>query len=461
MESGRNGIHLHNIAIVLEQYLNWFEALLNARMKDYFEDGMNVNLFADHCLNFPQLELGTPFELTVAEHELCDEEILILLLALVPQIRPQLLDIFFTKNTLFDRGFSEFGGLKSEAHGGFIPTAETAGFLIWGNNLQHRLQNRYLFEAKSRLFRLQMLQAQTHLAKDAELSFPLILSDEIRGYFLSGIIPEQSYGPQFPARRISTNMEWEDLIVDQSTAEDLEEVYAWLKHEGNLLNDWGLGKIIKPGFRSLFYGPPGTGKSLAASLLGKLTGREVYRIDLSLVVSKFIGETEKNLATVFDVAKEKKWILFFDEADALFGKRSQASSANDRFANQEVSFLLQRIEDFAGTVILASNFKNNIDAAFMRRFQSVVHFTKPDETLRLRLWQMAFSVDIPVSPTVDLQLLAAQYELTGGEIVNVVRYAALKALRSPGKRVTMDFLLNGIRKELLKDGRMFEQLRDE
>jgi len=130
--------------------------------------------------------------------------------------------------------------------------------------------------------------------------------------------------------------------------EEVEEIKAWIEHRQTLMRDWGLEKQIKPGFRSLFYGPPGTGKTFTASLLGKSTGLDVYRIDLSLVVSKYIGETEKNLSTVFDQAERNDWILFFDEADALFGKRTQVSSSHDRYANQEVAYLLQRVEDFCG-----------------------------------------------------------------------------------------------------------------
>lgn len=141
---------------------------------------------------------------------------------------------------------------------------------------------------------------------------------------------------------------------------------AMIEHRHTLLDDWQLQDKIQPGFRSLFYGPPSTGKRLTASLLGKVTDLPVYRVDLAMVVSKYIGETEKNLAKVFNQAEKNDWILFFDEADALFGKRSETNSSNDRHANQEVVFLLQRIEHFPGIILLATNLKTNIDAAFAR-----------------------------------------------------------------------------------------------
>src|SRR5204863_2251929 len=134
-------------------------------------------------------------------------------------------------------------------------------------------------------------------------------------------------------------------------------------------------------------GPPGTGKTLTAGLLGKEFNKDVYRVDLSQIVSKYIGETEKNLSKIFDRAEHKDWILFFDEADALFGKRTNVQSSHDKYANQEVSYLLQRVEDYAGLLILSSNFKNNLDDAFIRRFHEVVHFPLPDARQRLILWE--------------------------------------------------------------------------
>jgi SpoVK/Ycf46/Vps4 family AAA+-type ATPase len=160
-----------------------------------------------------------------------------------------------------------------------------------------------------------------------------------------------------------------------------------------------MGKQIAPVYRALFYGPSGTGKTLTATLLGKEFSREVYRVDLSQVISKYIGETEKNLEKIFVQAENKNWILLFDEADALFGKRTQTKSSNDKYANQEVSYLLQRVENFNGLIVLASNFKNNIDDAFLRRFNSIINFTKPNVEERLELWTKA----LPKNATIKKQ----------------------------------------------------------
>ncbi|MFM7461119.1 MAG: ATP-binding protein, partial [Burkholderiales bacterium] len=214
---------------------------------------------------------------------------------------------------------------------------------------------------------------------------------------------------------------------------------------------------IKRGYRSLFYGPPGTGKTLTATLIGKNAGVDVYRIDLSMVVSKFIGETEKNLASVFDQAENKNWVLFFDEADALFGKRTQTSSSNDRYANQEVAYLLQRVEDFPGIVILATNMRANIDEAFARRFQSMVHFPMPDAKQRKRLWETVLRDLKRLADDVNLDQLAEAYELSGGAIANVVRYGAISALQRGQTRIAYTDLQRGIAKELRKEGRTVSQ----
>jgi len=262
-------------------------------------------------------------------------------------------------------------------------------------------------------------------------------------------------GETLPAQRVTTGLEWSDLVLPAPTLAQLEEVRDWLTHGDTLLHVWGMHSRLRPGYTCLFHGPPGTGKTLSACLLGKLCAREVYRIDLSMVVSKYIGETEKNLARVFDLAERRGWILFFDEADALFGQRTRVDSAHDRYANQEVSYLLQRIEDFSGVVILSSNLRANIDEAFLRRFQSVIAFPMPKAAERQRLW--AEAVPRPLAPDgeLDFAALAERHEVSGGTIMNVIRYAALRSLVRGDRRLAADDINDGLRRELLKEGRGF------
>jgi SpoVK/Ycf46/Vps4 family AAA+-type ATPase len=172
-----------------------------------------------------------------------------------------------------------------------------------------------------------------------------------------------------------------------------------------------------------------------------------------MIVSKYIGETEKNLSKIFDIAQHKNWILFFDEADALFGKRTAASSSNDRHANQQTAYLLQRIEDFPGIVILATNLKANMDDAFTRRFQAMIHFNMPSAEERYQLWNNAFSETCTLHPDIDLYKIAEEYELAGGSIINVLRFCALSAIRRNDSVVTKQELLAGLRREFKKENK--------
>jgi SpoVK/Ycf46/Vps4 family AAA+-type ATPase len=175
---------------------------------------------------------------------------------------------------------------------------------------------------------------------------------------------------------IFTERSWADLALTERAVQQVEEIKAWLKQSTPVTRESAQKKTkLTQGYRCLFYGPPGTGKTSTAALIGKELHMPVHKIDLALVVSKYIGETEKNLELLFDRAENAGWILFFDEADALFGKRTNVRDAHDRYTNQEVSSLIKRIEDYKGLVILATNMKGNIDEAFIRRFNSIIHFT--------------------------------------------------------------------------------------
>jgi SpoVK/Ycf46/Vps4 family AAA+-type ATPase len=216
----------------------------------------------------------------------------------------------------------------------------------------------------------------------------------------------------------------------------------------------GYGKKLKSGYLALFYGPSGTGKTLTATLLGKYTGKDVFRIDLSRVVSKYIGETEKNLAKLFDKAEHKNWILFFDEADALFGKRTDIRDAHDKYANQEVAYLLQRIESYNGLVILATNQRGNIDDAFARRFQTIIHFPVPRPDERYQIWCKAFPSQIKIADDIDWRQVAAHFELTGAGIINVTHYCVVEALADQSLGIDFKRLEAAILREYIKDGKV-------
>ncbi|MEQ9405966.1 MAG: ATP-binding protein [Cyclobacteriaceae bacterium] len=432
----------------IEIELAWFATVVESRFQSYFDQT-------------PLLDIPPPaFEFEEASYakfvtgnQLSSDERILLMLVLTPHLRPQLLDIFFTKNSNFDRGFTEFGGYLGKFHGGFLPTGETAAFLIARGDLQGRMSILNMLRPSHFLIREGIIAIQMGANGEPLLGSPISISDAYINHFLFDQEPKEESSEAFPACKISTHLTWEDLVIDASIRDDVDQIKCWMEKEEILMNDLGLSSKVKPGYKCLFYGPPGTGKTLTACLLGKTTGRDVYRVDLSTIVSKYIGETEKNLSRIFDLAEHRKWILFFDEADALFGKRTQTSSSNDRFANQEVSYLLQRVEDFPGIVILASNLKSNIDEAFSRRFQSTVYFGMPDAKNRLAIWSKIF--DGPLKPTeeMDLNELARDYEISGGAAINVFRYSAIKAVRRGATNICKEDLLQGIKKEFQKDGK--------
>ena len=313
----------------------------------------------------------------------------------------------------------------------------------------------HLLGPDEKLSRLDVVQLAVAAQHESALSGGLQVSRRFLGLVTHGHEAAPVFDQHFPARKVHTDLQWRDLVLPGGTLEQLEEIRNWLQHGHTLLHDWGMASRLRPGFTSLFCGPPGTGKTLSACLLGKLCNCEVYKIDLSMVVSKYIGETEKNLARVFDQAEHRGWILFFDEADALFGKRTRVEDSHDRYANQEISFLLQRIEDFDGVVILASNLLHNIDDAFLRRFQSIVQFPMPRPPERLQIWRETFPAKVELEPAIDLVRIAERHELSGGTIVNVSRFAALKALSRGDQMILAQDVDEGIRRELQKEGRAF------
>ncbi|BAV05992.1 ATPase family associated with various cellular activities (AAA) [Filimonas lacunae] len=390
---------------------------------------------------------------TIRKFHMSFEERFILALALIPHLRPEMLDMLFLKNPATDRLYTELGGQKGTVHNGYLPTGETAVFLLAGYQLRQRIELMALFDENHYFYRHNLLKLQSAAPGEPRLSGALAISAEYLTLLTTGESYRPDFGAGFPAKRLTTSLEWSDLVVSEDILDELDEVRVWLQHGQALLNDWGFKGKVKPGFRVLFSGPPGTGKTLAATLLGKSVHRDLYRIDLSMVVSKYIGETEKNLANVFDKAENSEWILFFDEADALFGKRTSTSDAHDRHANQEVSYLLQRIEDFPGLVILATNFKSNLDEAFARRFQLSINFQKPDFEQRLRLWHNAFTPPCELAPEVNLEKIAYEHELTGAAIMNVLRYCSLRALEKGTTVIASHDILRGIRKEMQKEGK--------
>ncbi|WP_433810833.1 ATP-binding protein [Flavobacterium johnsoniae] len=390
----------------------------------------------------------------IIENNLTEIDILILGLALVPHVKPDFLSSIIAEYLPNGGELPEFGGIKTKNHRGILPTGETAQFLIAGNDLDNRILFYNYLHNQSFLCQKGIIKIDSVPNGEPKLSGLLILEDEYIEKFITGKILKPQLSSVFPAQLIETQLDWNDLVLNSNTLNQIKEIETWLKFNEILFNDWNMKSKIKPGFRVMFYGAPGTGKTLTASLLGKYTKRDVYRIDLSMIISKYIGETEKNLSSLFDKASDKDWILFFDEADAIFGKRTNVRDAHDKYANQEVSYLLQRIENHPGLVILASNFKTNIDAAFTRRFQSIIEFEVPSYGERLQLWQNNLPKGIKIAEDVNLNELSKKYDITGANIVNIIQYACLRTLEDKNESINLNHLLQGIKKEYAKEGKM-------
>lgn len=440
---------------ILSDVVDFLANTLDIRLSTFFEKEVDTseNTFPPLAWN------GTPHPLAqfCAKHQLSNDEFLILVLALVPHVQPYLLDNLIQKYLPQGGSFPQIGGVRAQNQRSFLPTGETALFLLGDDVLKKRLQLLEFFKPDHFFMKKQVLWLEEVPNGEPELSGRIILSEEYVDLFTIGKISPPKYSAQFPAKLIKTRLEPEDLVIQQTTAKKLKEIERWLKHGDWLQNNTNLGKRLKPGYRALFYGPPGTGKTLAATIMGNQFQKSVYRIDLSQIISKYIGETEKNLSALFDKAENKGWILFFDEADALFGKRVNVKEAKDKYANQETAYLLQKIEDYPGLVVLATNLKDNIDKAFIRRFHSIVHFPMPGMEERLRLWKATLPAydnqHLSLSSKVRLTDIAQRYKLSGANINNIVQYCSYLAKDKGLTKITNEIVLEGILREYDKEGK--------
>jgi ATP-dependent 26S proteasome regulatory subunit len=257
------------------------------------------------------------------------------------------------------------------------------------------------------------------------------------------------------AQKITPQHSWDDLVLPPDHLAQLREVHNHVRLRALVHDTWGFdGKLaLGKGLNVLFAGPPGTGKTMAADVLGHTLGLDLYKIDLGQVMSKYIGETEKNLGRLFDEARTSNAILFFDEADALFGKRTAVRDAHDRYANVEVSYLLQRMEDYDGLVILASNLRKNMDEAFVRRLHFTLEFPMPGVDDRRRIWERIWPAPAPLDPALDLDALARDVPVSGGAIRNIALAGAFLAA-ADGGTVTMEHLVHATRREYQKMGKV-------
>lgn len=376
-------------------------------------------------------------------------------LCLAPIMQPQQIDTFIKQEGGSEGELPIVGGIRGTQHRGIIPTGETWMYFCCQHHLAQRIHfvqrlPDYLANSKS------LLTIEPALAGEPLLSGRLVFSNYFRKLFNHySFVYEQRFSQLTLGGFIESQLSLKDLVLPATVTQSIEEILHWQAFQQNTNGDLVFSKRMKQGLKVMFFGKSGTGKTQTAAIIGKELGKKIYRIDLSQIVSKYIGETEKNLAKIFEAAESRQWILFFDEGDALFGKRTSVSSSNDRYANQEVAYLLQRIEDYTGIIIVSTNLRENIDSAFVRRFQVLVEFPMPDKNERRQIWEKLFGelngCNIAISEQEWEEI--AKVELSGGNITNVVTYALLKSkyLKSD---LQFSIIREGIIREMRKENRL-------
>jgi hypothetical protein len=443
------GIVSENSKVIIEE-LEWFQSLLDNRVN--FLKGETAGPVFFSSLKLPELkEKKSAYADLVNTYGLSPSERLLLLCGLLPHISPEI----FTKRlrsstTSYKVEYPELGGYFDSTFINFVPTMQTVLCLLAGDDITNMVFYQ-LSLRKSVLVNEQIINLRPSIASEDdsnERNHIIALAPEFVRYLLCSEKPRPDFGRSFPATLTCTSLEWDDLVLNPKTRSEVEEVMNWVKASEKLNRT----KKIRPGFPCLFYGPPGTGKTMTTALIGKTFGKDVFRVDLSMIVSKYVGETEKNLSHLFDRAENKDCILFFDEADSLFSKRTEVNSSNDKWANLEMSYLLQRMEEYKGLTILATNLKNNIDAAMTRRFQSMIYFPRPDKNERALLWKQSLAEEFSYPNNVSFEKLS-KYELTGANISNILKYCCTEALAKEQKEISGADLVKGIHRELAKENR--------
>jgi len=440
-------------ALIISEEIAWLSVIVDGRIAKLEKPESDTLYFSE--IAPPNLsEKNSPYADLVNNYQLSITERLLLICSLVPHISPE---TFTTKirdgQTGIKIKYPKLGGYFDTTFTNFVPTLQTAVFLLAGDDMSAMLYNHLFLVEKAVLIKEQIvtLGAVSTSEDDTNMrNHAIKLAPEFVQYLISGKQPRPDFGRAFPATLITTGLDWDQLVVKEAIFSELHRIMRWEQKGKELLNK--TNRKLNASFTCLFYGPSGSGKTLAVQLLGKTLGIDVFRIDLSMVVSKYIGETEKNLAYLFDRAKGKNWILFFDEADALFGKRTDISDAKDKWANLEMSYLLQRMEDHNGLTILASNLKNNIDTAMTRRFQSVIYFNRPTKEERIQLWKKLLPEPFTYHPKLNFTELG-KYELTGGNITNVIKAACLEAIFRDSEEIASKDLADAITREFNKENR--------
>lgn len=443
---------LANLEVIAEE-VEWLSRIIETRLA-LLEGAEDVSLDALELSKLPDVRGSkAAYALVIDKLKLSYEERLLFILSFIPYYNPALLTKYFRaeQHTLQVK-YPEVGGFIKGMSRQFVPTIQTFQFLLCGDDHQEATKNTLLLRAKSKLFTDGIVKEQSvHSMAEPENDHEEILtvSGEYIDHLRSSKVPRPKFGPTFPAQLVESNYDWDDVVFHEMTRQQFEPLMDWLRNQEVLSMRSNKWKVVAP---ILFYGSPGTGKSMTAQLIGKTLGRDVFRVDLSMIVSKYVGETEKNLAHLFNKAENKDWVLFFDEADGLFAKRTGVSNANDKWANMGVNYLLQRMESFKGISILATNIKENLDPAMSRRFRYMVKFPRPRPIEQRQLWKKLLPSYYSYADDVNMTLLC-QESLSGANISNIILDCAVSAEKLKTDKISMQMIHQCVIRELQKEDR--------
>ncbi|BDD07446.1 ATP-binding protein [Aureibacter tunicatorum] len=432
----------------LFEEFKWIKKIFEARNQDKSTD---FHLLAEDNL-LPEISNTSYQSIFKETNEEDPYQRLLLALSLAATACPAIIDIFKNPSNDF--------ALYLSPEGFALPTNETFLRMATGENYQHRISIQQAYTSSSnpmvsnhwlRLAEVDIKATESPLFKPLEPTSKLLKMLDLQNDSQEQQSMENEQ-EKFPAKLITTKLEWSDIVFNSKTSEKLNEAVSYHYHKDTLAQEMGFGKHMKKGIRIIFHGPSGTGKTLTATALGKKLGKPVYRVDVPNIVSKYIGETNKNLEQLFAMAEGKDWILFFDEGDALLGKRSsqQSDHKSSHYANQEIAYLLQRIEDFDGIIIIATNLKQNMDSAFMRRFELSIPFELPDYENRQKLWETYWPSRLQKSDDLDLTQIVKANKLSAASIINVLKRISLKCILSKNMIVHKELLESCIDEERYK-----------
>lgn len=427
----------------------WVEVVIEQRIKEIEADASEENdlnvLAFQEIYKEPAWAAGSAWAQMREEMNLEREEMFMLCFLYTAQFKPNVITKLWTSEKLSNR----IGGLKKEQIQNVAPTFRTVLYVMAGEKtVKHAMH--YAELSQSRLFKEMVIVADDK-GKEILDNQALKINEEYYRWLMNGQKMKIGVSSDFPAVLLETQFSFDDLVLKKSVTDQLKFLMAFVKSQDELYANESFASKVKKGYVAMLYGPPGTGKTMTVSVMGKELDIDVYCIDLSRVVSKYIGETEKNLEKIFQRLEHKRCILFFDEADALFGKRTEVKDSKDRYANQEVAYLLQKIERFPGLVILTSNYNQNLDSAFRRRILSSIFMPPPSEGERLILWNRGLPDNFKFVPEGLPEALAKEHLLTGANIANVIKLGCIHAAKDKTNELTKKILDPIIKLELHKE----------